>query len=79
MSKSAKKTTARRNLRASQKVTWVRGAQNPFRVGSGAFKRIELVRKFSGSGRTVGQLRVMKSLRRTTVKTAHRLALVKVA
>ena len=62
-------------LKPDATVTWT-GKENPFREGCGAWKRTELVRK--ASGRTVAEMRSIKSMRVTTLATLARLALIKV-
>lgn len=56
-------------------VTWA-GKDNPFREGSGAWERTEVVRK--ASGQTVSAMQGKANLRGTTLATLARLELIKV-
>lgn len=56
-------------------VTWA-GKENPFREGSGAWMRTEIVRK--ASGQTASAMQGKANLRGTTLATLARLELIKV-
>jgi hypothetical protein len=86
--KTAKKATATTQTPNKQKskatksrfepdatVTWA-GKDNPFREGSGAWERTEIVRK--ASGQTVSAMQGKANLRGTTLATLARLELIKV-
>jgi hypothetical protein len=90
---SAKKSTAKKSparakakpaakprngsLDPTAKFTWDNGKPNPFKEGSGAYQRVEILRKLSGQ--PVAAIRGYKGLRRSTLATCVRLGLGKVA
>jgi hypothetical protein len=58
------------------KITWT-GKENPFKEGSGAFDRTELVRKASGkTHETIGKL---KGIRSSTLRTLLNMELIRVS
>jgi hypothetical protein len=72
-----------RNLTASTKVVAVPGRRNPYRPGSAGYKRIErlmnAVAMTNYPWRRVGTLRDLRGLKTTTVSTAYRHGLLKIA
>jgi hypothetical protein len=88
--KTAKKTGSKKLVKAKRadggngvsripedaKITWA-GKENPFKEGSGAYERTELVRK--ASGKTRGTIDKIKGVRTSTVRTLLNLELVRVS
>jgi hypothetical protein len=74
--KQAKHEPFKSKFDPEQKVVWT-GKDNPFREGSGAHERVEIVRKASGA--TVADLQAKPGLRKSTLATCARLALVQVS
>src|SRR5262249_16773371 len=52
------------------------GKENPFREGSGSYKRVELVLK--NSGKTAGTILKMAGMKATTLATCKRLGLIRI-
>jgi hypothetical protein len=77
--KQGKGSTARRpRLDPKAKVVRVAGVKNDkYKVDGPRFKRLELV--LQNSGKTVEQIRALKGLKSTTLRTALNLGLVKIA
>jgi membrane protein involved in colicin uptake len=81
--KTAKKVTAKRaaangangRVNLEDVVRWKKGAENPFREGSGAYKRTEIVKSNSGSTRKSIQSKAIKG---STIATLARMGLVEI-
>jgi hypothetical protein len=76
---AAKPATAKRNgtLDPTAKFMWVESKENPFKSGSGAHQRVEIIKKLSGQ--PVAAIQGYKGLRKTTLRTCLRLGLGRVA
>jgi len=80
--KAAKKSSGSRGpiakLTDDTKVTWVSGKENPYREGSGKWKRTEAVRTSTSSAATVKTLR-SKKIKTGTIRTLAKQGVVKLA
>jgi membrane protein involved in colicin uptake len=76
---AAKPAAAKRNgsLDPTSKFVWVESKENPFKVGSGAHQRVEIIKKLSGQ--PVAAIQGYKGLHKTTLRTCLRLGLGRVA
>jgi hypothetical protein len=79
--KAAKKSGARgpiAKITDETKVTWVSGKENPYREGTGKWKRTEVVRTSTGSAVTVKTLQG-KKVKRGTIRTLVREGVAKLS
>jgi hypothetical protein len=69
---------AKRNgaLDPTSKFIWNANAENPFKKTSGAYERVEIMKKLSGN--TVAHIKGYRGLRKTTLATCLRMGLGRV-
>jgi hypothetical protein len=71
---AAKPPVGKSKIAPDATVIWA-GKENPFREGSGAHARTEIVRK--ASGQQVSAVQAHTALRKTTITTLARMKLIK--
>jgi hypothetical protein len=69
-------SSARSRIDLEGTVTWLKGAENPFREGSGSHKRTELVKK--NSGKTAEAINKLSGMQSQTLSTLKRKGLIKI-